>query len=86
MRDNIVSSEHRKESGHWGGGEKGGMRLRGEAELLEHEKKNELRHWAFSRSEVKDLLFSWRGGTEEEDFHRDFVKAPNFEGGKLDKF
>ena len=34
---------------------------------------------------MKDLLFSWRGGTEEEDFRRDFVKAQNFEGGELDK-
>ena len=34
---------------------------------------------------MKDLLLNWRGGTEEEDFRRDFVKAQNFEGGKLDK-
>ena len=60
------------------------MGLRGEAELLKHEEKNELRHSAFSQSEVKDL-FSWRRGTEEEDFRRDLVKAQNFEGGELDK-
>ena len=42
-----------------------------------------MRHSAFSRSEVKDLLLSWRGGTEEADFRRDFVKAQNFEEGKL---
>ena len=44
-----------------------------------------MRHSAFSRAEVKHLLLSWRGGTEEEDFHRDIVKTQNFEGGKLDK-
>ena len=54
------------------------MRLGGEAELLKYKEKNELRHSALSQSEVKDLLLSWRGGTEEEDFHRDFVKARNF--------
>ena len=85
MRDNIVSSEQRKESGHWGGGVIGGIWLRGEAELLKHEEKNELRHPAFSRSEVKDLLLSWRGGTEEAGFQRDFVKAQNFEGSELAK-
>ena len=44
-----------------------------------------MRHSAFSQAEVKHSLLSWRGGTEEEDFHRDIVKNQNFEGGKLDK-
>ena len=78
MKDNIVSSEQSKESGHRGGGEKGGIGLRGEAELLKHEEKNELRHSAFSQAEVKHSLLSWRGGTEEEDFHRDIVKKTEF--------
>ena len=51
IRDMIVSSVHRNELGHVGGGKMGGVGLKAGAELLKYEEKKELRQSALSDSD-----------------------------------
>ena len=76
----MTLSEQRKELGQGKEGVEGGMGLRGRADLLRQEIKNELRQLALSASDWKQRPLEQRGGIEEEDLRRDFTKDQNLEG------
>ena len=76
----MTLSEQRKELGQGKEGVEGGMGLRGRADLLRQEIKNELRQLALSASDWKQRSLEQRGGIEEEDLRRDFTKDQNLEG------
>ena len=73
MRVTMSLSEHKSEVGQERGSENGGMGERGGVEVLKHDAKKELRHWALSVFDSAGRLFERRVGIEEDVLRRDFT-------------